>query len=167
MLRELPASLTPRANVALTRLGALTALPDTWRRIPGSLSLRYCTRLSDIPAALTVDETLAISQCEGLRELPERLTVGGAIEVMGCTELSGFAAGTCVGGNVTVSQSKSFQHPPPDLICAGFIYINHVSVHRQPRGEGVSPLIRLGRCAHRSLRQSDRLSPAIGHDAKS
>jgi hypothetical protein len=101
----------------------LPPLAQVW----GTLRLSGCPRLARLPKGLTVQGDLLLESCSSLPALPAGLNVGGSLRIRGCSALAEIPDGVVVGGDLVVVGRGRLRRLSERVVLGGSIVLKHAA----------------------------------------
>ncbi|GBG23869.1 Disease resistance protein TAO1 [Hondaea fermentalgiana] len=154
-LEALPRTLRTVGQLDASGCAALARLPKTQLTVNGECNLSGCTELRKLPKTLSTG-TLRLRNCTQLEELPSNLNVNGNLDIAGCTRLRRIPddlrkrvrqrvylwncprlelpTGWSVRGDLFVHEDEGLFHLPDELEVQGDVWITHNVMRKFPKG---------------------------------
>ncbi|MEC8010772.1 MAG: hypothetical protein VX185_08420 [Pseudomonadota bacterium] len=163
-IKRLPLDIEVGRDIDMQNARAFEGFSLASLRVKGELNIEGCIKLTDLPAALEVDEDFLASSCELLAVLPNQFKVGGNLDLSDCVLIPALPETAEVGGHVDLTGCSQLRQLPEWLLGIGGVP-GHFGLLRiiSLAGTGVSPDV---------LHQLDMLEQHdvhfdIGHDLPS
>jgi len=97
------------------------------------LDVSNCEYLEELPEDIILNGNLDICDCYRLKKLPAKFTVGGELKAQNCTALTTLPEGLQVGGGVAVLFKSSIRAIPEGFTVKGILNISKTPVESIPR----------------------------------